>query len=528
MAIRTIVLKIYKPSTKKKQILDEAMLNYTLAYQYLLDTAQSEMEEIKVNYMDKNGKYSAKRISKWIGSNFNFVLNKFSIEPFKDSLKIDFGSTIAGYLNRLATGELSEYPSSYINEEMFNNEYNKVMNRYINYDEDAEETLKKVNKLVSKNGNLRPIFFCRYATNRNYCILYNGLKDRYYIKMYLMNSHNENRKKYNENSTTVLKYISKNRDTFKVHGKAEGFLILPVSFGKFQEKYLKLVFKKPEIIKTARLVKRKDEYYLSVNIEIEEMETIEVTNYMGVSRGITNIVNYTIVNKIDDTQVYGNEKSDGNSIKLSKLHEIANRLIKLAKNNNCQMIMEKLIDKGDKLNWIDKNGKSYNSILGCFEYNRLYDILKYKLPANGLPSPIRVSSLGIFYTCPRCASNTKRNRFSDSVFMCTSCGMSLSIEKVGSNNISRKLIKYGNDTVKLKLKDTTKGVRYINRELGIEFSPMGNYGDDDKLRRTINEVINDFYKNMDSEMREKTFKKKYSLIKKLETNDDVLKIIKIV
>jgi hypothetical protein len=48
------------------------------------------------------------------------------------------------------------------------------------------------------------------------------------------------------------------------------------------------------------------------------------------------------------------------------------------------------------------------------------------------------------------------------------------------------------------------------------------------LRNTINAVINDFYKNMNSEIRKKTFKKKYSLIKKLQSNEDVLKIIKIV
>lgn len=528
MTMRTIVLKIYKPSMKKKQILDEALQNYTMAYQYLLDAAQPEIEKIKLDYVDKNGKYSAKKVSKWIGSNFNLVLNEFDIEPFKDSLKIDFGATIAGYLNLVATGEVSEYPSSYISGEAFNNEYNKVMDLCINDDENPEKSLKRIDRLMSKNENLRPIFFCRYATNRNYSILYDELKDRYYIKMYLMNFHNENRKKFDENSATVLRYISKNRDVFKVHGKPEGFLILPVSFGKYQEKYLQLVSKNPEMIKTARLVKRKEEYFLSINMEIEAVETIKVNNYMGVTRGIENIINYTMVNNIDGTVIYGNEKPKENSIKLNKLHEIANRLIQLAKDNNCQVIMEKLVHKGDKLSYMDKNNKEYNPILGCFQYNRLYDILKYKLPAKGLPPPIRVSSLSIFHTCPRCASNTKGNRFSHNVFMCTNCGMSLSIEEIGSNNLSRKLIKYKNDLVKVKVEGTTEGIKYINSDLGIEFSSKNNYSDNDKLRNKINAVIKDFYINMDSEKRKKTFKKKFSFIKKLETNDDVLKVIKIV
>ena len=90
------------------------------------------------------------------------------------------------------------------------------------------------------------------------------------------------------------------------------------------------------------------------------------------------------------------------------------------------------------------------------------------------------------------------------------------------------MIKYKNDLVKLKIKGTPEGIKYINSELGIEFSPMHNYGDPDKLRIIIKEVINNFYKNMDSEMLKKTFKKKYSLIKKLETNEDVLDVIKIV
>ena len=528
MGMRTVVLKIYKPGMKKKQILDSAMLNYTLAYQYLLDTAQPQIEGIRNNYMDKNGKYSAKKISKWIRTDFNVVLNEFCVEPFKDSIKIDFGATIAGYLNLLATGEIAEYPSAYITKETFEIEYDKAMDDYISDEENADRYLKKIKRLMNKNDNLRPIFFCRYATNRNYSILYDDLKDRYYVKMYLMNFHDENRKQFNINSTAVLRYVSKNKDILKVHGKPEGFLILPLSFGKFQKNYLESLYKNPETIKTARLVKRNDEYYLSVNIETEEIETVETNNYIGIARGIENIINYTIVNKVDDSEVYGNVKADGNIIKLNKLHEMANSLIQLAKDNNSQVIMEKLVSRGDKLSWIDKNGKVYNSILGCFEYNRLYDILKYKLPANGLPPPIRVSSRGIFYTCPRCASNTKGNRFSKSVFMCTNCGMSLSIEEVGSHNISRKLIKYKNDLVKLKIKGTPEGIKYINSELGIEFSPMHNYGDPDKLRIIIKEVINNFYKNMDSEMLKKTFKKKYSLIKKLETNEDVLDVIKIV
>ena len=528
MPMRTIVLKIYDPSSNKKKIMDEALLNYTKAFQFLLDKAKEDLKNIQQNYKDKLGRYNAKSVSKWIGSSLNGSLNNYSIEPFKDSIKIDFGAVISGYLNLISSGNNIEYPNVYIDKDKLNEEYEQLMKNYIDGQVSSEGVNKKTEKMIWKNSSLRPIFFCRYATNRNYCLLYDSIKKRYFLKIYLMNLKNENRKKIENRNNRLLRYVNKNGEVFKLHGQTEGFLLLPLAFGKYQEEYLKIGIKNPDIIKTARLQKRKNEYFISINMEMDGNEITATQRYLGISRGIENTINYVVVDHEDNIEKYGFVKAEDKEIQLNYLHAIANKMVKLAKKKKCQVLMEKLIDRGDRLNWKNKKGKQFTAILGCYDYNRLYDILKYKLPENGLPPPIRVSGTGVFYSCPRCAHTSTRNRFSEGVFICTNCGMSMSIEEVGGINVARKLIKYKNSLIKLKISEVPEGTKFINKELGLEYLVEKNQEQNDMLRKEITETVDVFYNNMNTEIHTESFKQKYSLIKKLESAEDVLKIINIV
>ena len=89
-SVKTITLKLHNIGRDKKNIIDEAMTNYSKAFQYLLDAAACEIEDIRNRYKDSNGKYRAFNVKAWIDKELNEKLSSFSIEPFKDSLKIDF------------------------------------------------------------------------------------------------------------------------------------------------------------------------------------------------------------------------------------------------------------------------------------------------------------------------------------------------------------------------------------------------------------------------------------------------------
>lgn len=508
-SMRTIIFKLYKPGKQKRMIIDEAMQNYSNAFQFMLDSAYKDIENIKNNYKDDNGKYWANYLAKWVDKDLNKKLNDFNIEPFKDSINIDFGTALAGYLNARAKGKKVNYPSSSISKEEMDEKYSKIMSEYLNEKISYEKMEKVVTRLINKSERLRPLFFCRYDISRNYCIMYNPENGKYYAKVYMMNSRNENRKKPNDFSDRVLIYINKNQDFFKERGGKRTFVIFPLSFGKWQENYLKEAMDNPNILKTARIMKKGNEYYFGVNIVKERPQPITAVNYMGICRGIQRAVNYSIVNSEGELLSEGSFKEDD-------LNITANEIVKKAYENKCHIIMEKLIDKGDKLKWKGKDGVIYVPVMDCIEYNELVNILSYKIPDTGLPNIVRVSSRGIFYTCPNCGINTKANRFSNDILICTSCGTTIDVEKAGALNLARRLIKYSSDTIPIIVENTANGVRFVNHELNFEYYPTDPYNCGDEFMNEIDKVIKAFYSNMDKELKDKNFKKKFSLIKKIE------------
>lgn len=481
----TIALKLYKPSLNKRIIIDEAMANYARAFRYLLESAYNEIDTITERYVDGKGRYKASSISKWVDGDLDKDLNTFSIEPFKDSIKIDFAATIAGYLNARAKGKCVNYPSVY--------------------------------------GHERPIFFCRCSSKRNYSLLYNAEKDRYYAKIYLMNVKNDKRKRPEKFEGKVLTYLNRNKDIFKEKGGKRSFLMFPLAFGGYQEKYLKDAMEKTDIIKTARLIRCKDQYFLSINILKENAEAISVVNYMGVARGLENVVNYSIVDG-EGKLLFQDFEEKQSCIKVDKLHAIANHLVKVAKKNNCQVIMENIIGKNDRLSWKEADGKKYMPITNYIQYNELVNIMNYKLRSNGLPAVIKVGSIGIFHTCPYCGVNSKGNRFSKEMLMCISCGSTMDIEKVGSLNLARRLIKNKRDKIKIKVEETNRGLKFTNNDLDFEYYPSNPYDCSEEFLNEIEKSIKNFYDNIDEELKKSTFKKKYSLIKKIEGNKDIFQL----
>jgi len=472
--------------------MDEAMENYSKAFSYLLSRACEEIEAIEEKY---KGKYKANYIAKWVEGSLDKELNSFGIEPFKDSIKMDFAAVLSGYLNLKTKGKAGNYPSIYMEEQMYKRK--------------------------------RPIFFCRYSTKRNYSLLYNEEKDRYYAKIYLMNVKNEKRKRPMKFQGKALRYIDKNREPFLENGKKRSYVMFPLSFGKWQEKYLKEAIENPEMLKTARLFKRKKDYYLSINIVKDICSNIDAENYMGISRGIDNGVNYTIVDKNGELLCDGFRKIADKNISVNIIHDTSNHLLKIALENKCQVIMEKLIEIGDNLSWEDGTGKTCNPILNCSKYNELFNILNYKLKNNGLPSIVRVSSVAIFNTCPYCGKNSKANRFSREMLMCTSCGTTVEVEKAGPMNLSRRLIKYENHKIKIIVENTDRGLKFTNRELDFEFYPVNPYDCVNEFTEEIEKTIKNFYDNIDIEAKRTSFKKRYNLIKKIEKNKNAFELISI-
>lgn len=454
MGLRTIHLKFHNPSTLKKRIIDTAFINYNNAFNYLLKNAFENIDKIESKYKSPKGTYSTWALSKWVDKELSAKINQFDIQPFKDSLKLDFGMTIASYLVQKKLNPAMSFP---------------------NFKSEA----------VKFQDKLRPIYFCRYDTKRSFCLMYDAQNDKFFAKLFLMNTRNA-KINTNQKVNRELNYIYKNQDEVKSL-KKETFIIVPLSFGKWQENMLKQAIEKPEILRTAHLIMKKNDYYLSLSIDLPEDDKVEPTTFLGVSRGIEKDINYTIVDAEGNILSGGNIEC-GKTVNTADIKTniciMANRIVDIAVKYKSMVILQNLVGKGDKLSW-SEDGTTYKPIFGCRLYNDLVRVLEYKIPQKGLPVPAKVSSVDIFHRCSLCGSNTKNNRFSKTMFICTKCGASFNLDKLGSINLATKLIKYENTPLRLRTKKTYDGIYLQNELIGLDLFVSKSENPFDRLKEEI-------------------------------------------
>lgn len=486
MGLRTIHLKLHKPGAAKRNIINKAFLNYNNAYNYLLGKAYSEIDIIEERCRSKKGTYSTLGLSKWIDSDLSAEINRFDIQPFKDSLKLDFGMTLASYFVQKKNNPQMPYPG-------FKNEP------------------------VTLGEKLRPIYFCRYDTKRCFCLLHDAVNQKFFAKLFLMNTRNGKDRRSHE-FNRELNYISKKPEKAKAL-KKETFIIVPLSFGKWQLDFLLQAVEKPEMLRTARLINKNNEYYLSLSIDLPEDDKIETNTFLGVSRGMESAVNYTAVDEQGHLLLNGTfycRNSENQSERKKEMYKLASEIVNLAVKNKSMVVLQNLTGKGDKLSWTDE-GKTVKPVFGCKQYNDLVRILDYKLPQKGLPPPAKVSSVDIFHSCSVCGSNTKKNRFSKTLFICTTCGLSSSLDSLGSLNLSTKLIRYKNTPFKLKARRTMEGMYLQNELIGLDFFVPRYQNPLDTLKEKIQEISDSFEEYAGE--RKLNSKEVRSIIEKLKRNN---------
>lgn len=527
MAMRTIILKLYRPGKRKREILDKALESYSKAYQYLLDQALGQIGEIRSNYMDNKGNYRAANVSAWIDRDISRELNSFGIEPFKDSLKIDFGMTLASYLSLGRVQKHVSYPIAYVSDEQFREKFSHMEQQMAKSGKDADAVERELSKLERKAGCFKPLFFCRNAINRDFSILYDAASQRYFAKLYLMNVKSEDRKALYTQTDRELMHIQREGKLLDKTSKRERYLVFPLSFGQWQEQYLRQALDHPDMIKTARLSKVGGEYYLAVSIDIGEAARLETHTYMGIGRGLRHAIDYTVVNSAGEVvdRGYLTEHKEGHTVTVNAIYRYANQLASIAGAHCAQVVMQSLINKGDRLQWMDEDSKLHKPILKCFDYNRILRVLDYKLPEQGLLQPIRVSPVNIFYRCPVCGHHSRQNRFSEEMFICVGCGNAMGIEELGSLNLATKLIQYGDGVLKIKAERIPEGVRFTNSSIGLDFVPANPMDCLDEFRQELDRLAEDFFNHLHMYREDRSFKKKYSLMKKIIEERDLTKLI---
>ncbi len=520
MGLKTIVLKLHKPSKAKQRIIDEALFNYNEALRCLLGQVYPKLTEISRELKQTGKKYSALTLSKWIDSDMSCELNKFGVQPFKDSLKVDFGNITANYLRNSVSrvGESDDEQKSFSDAAQVCFDEDGISDLYPQYN---SSRYKFKNKFY-------PIYFCRYDIKRSYCLLYDRVKDRLYVKLYLLNRTNARVACSSSGNNEKLEFIYKNGGIQERTGKKETFIILPLSFGKWQEKILKEAAANPECFRTARLFKKNDEYYLAVSIEMGKSEIIETKAFMGVSRGLKSKLSYTIVNQEGQILDFGmagavtGSKASG-GVKLNELHSVANIIRDIAERYKAQIVLLNFSGKDDRLAWRNMEGECYYPELNQREYNCFSRLLEYKLNWACLPRPVKVSPAGNSSTCPVCGLKSKKNRFGMYHFICINCGTTMDIDALASLNLARRLINYNNSKIKIGITKVDNGILFTNAILGLNCISCNNENHLENLRDDLEEIIkgdDNVYRSSDI-----SYSARISLIKKLESSEDFIDIL---
>ncbi len=486
MGLRTVVLKLHKPTKAKQKIIDKALADYNNAFCYLMDKAFSNIPDLE-RFRGKDGRFNSLALSKWVDKDIGRELNGFGVQPFKDSLRLEFGTAAEGCL-RLGNG----------------------MKR------------KDI-------GKPRPIYFCRYDTKRNYCLLYNAEKDRYYAKLYLLNGSNARGLPEHSGYHERLVHIHKDCSVLERTGRREAFIVVPLDFGLWQEKILKEAAKAPESFRTARLFEKDGEYYLAVSIETGDKENIKPETFMSVSRGIKNRLCFTVLNEDGEILSQGladNAISSGSikGISINELHAAANFIVDIAADYKAQVIVQNLPERGDKLSWTENGQDWLQPEYKRGDYNRLIRLLDYKLSWKCLPKPVRVSPVGMFYTCADCGMNSKGNRLNKDFFICTRCGSAMEIDKLGSLNLARKLIAYRASKIRVKVSKTEDGVVFTNRILGLELFSGYRENQLNRLKNEIERII----QSAEGESKassERAQVRKMSVLRKMKSAVDFMELI---
>lgn len=510
MPYRTITLKIYKPSRKKREIMDIALYNYGRALQLLFDRCEE-----KVTALSDDSRIKRNELLSLIGKPVLKELNLYNAEPFKDALKYDFAAAIFAYMAQRRQNPRSGYPAAEIDRERLDSCLSDILTRLDGGALSAARADELLTKLLYKSGRLHSVYFGRYAQNRDYCLLYDDYTKRFYAKLYLLNAANRTIDEKNSRKS-YLKYIMPGLPQAELNETKKRYILVPLAFGKYQLDTLKKALVNPNLLHTARLLKKQDEYYLVVSVDAESADIKPAKTTMGVARNAQGGVCCSVLMG-EKVLLNGEIQADQSAAAGQKLFILAKKIVAIAEKYQSQVVVEALGGRNDAVVF----KKNDCTPLRTTEYQRLAEILGYKLPGAGLPAPTAVSANGLYSTCPRCGANTRKNRLLQKLFACVECGYAETGETIGSFNLAQRLLKYKADKIPIYCEKSDGNRLYFNKTLGFSCTIPDNEPDLQKLYYELKLYIK----------QDKAFesnRKKYGMIKKLRSAENIRNAVKII
>ena len=523
MITKTVTVQLFMPSQTKSRLLLLTMDRYAKALQYLLDRYRPAVEDLHSLSMLP----TQFELMKLLDKDALASLNVFEMQPFKDSLKLDFAMLISSYLSLSATRKTS-YPLVYTDD----TEIDEIFSS-------AGPSAAKAVAALSKYRSPRTLLFGRYDTGRDFCFLRDELTGKYYAKVYLFPASSQFRRTYTESRRLALKYVADDASYLETRKQRERYLIFPLACGSKQAALLDEAAKDPSCFRTARIFCRSSKFYLAVSIAQETPPEQKTQTLLGLTRGYDCPLHIS---------VSGPDAALQKSLRLTepdeacdetaRLHLWANKIILTAKENNSQILYEGLARRTDHLRAPTPTGRNKKpsmvtqgkiASLTIHEYKQLCSILPYKAAEAGLPKPISISSTRLFQTCPACGHCSGSNRFLPGLMICTKCGYSADSNIVGGINLIRRFERYKNQRVLFTCRTDRHIIHIENPVLGIKFQVPAGPGQEDDFCTKIEEYLAEYAPRLKPFPYDPSLgRQKYGLLRKLRAADPVISGIELV
>lgn len=447
MPYKTISIKLQRPSKWKRDAIEIAMADYSLALETVLRAVRPRLP--------RTGTLSRAACLRLFDSAVMQSVDHLAVEPFKDSVKLEAYSILRDYLQKShKLGRARRYPSIMATQEDLEEYFSG--NKLSAYE---------LNRLLGKYEKVEPLFFCRNSPNRDFSILCDRKTGTYYAKFYLFNRANAVLSPPDDELR--LQYINGDKSFLKKKRKKVRFILVPLLPGDWQLRHIKEVEEGQAVLKSAILVRRKHAYFLNMKLWYEELPKADFTSYLGISRGVTGNLYAAAVDR--EGNLLHEQVLHESGAEIEWLNRLANRITDIALAQNSQIVLENLTDYQDKL-----RSKTVAPAISRAHYNALSAIIAHKVSFTSLPEPIRLSPRFIFYRCTNCGEVKNSNRL-ENVLLCLSCGSSMALERTGAYNLASAPMIYKKSKFKVICEEHEKTVTFTLPMIDYRFTCAKNH-----------------------------------------------------
>lgn len=419
-AYLTCVFKVHNPSSRKRTVIDYAFAEYERAYWNMLEYAQKNLDEIR-----QDGVYQSVRGDKYTSKSISSLIPR-PIVPLhgsvKDSLIQDVAANIASYLELEKTDKRTNFPTFKVRDipdyESSLDYFGTCGSEVKDYDDGRNALLRRAHDKVM------PLYFSRpdgATRNRNFSLLWNTEKRQLLAGLWLLPRGHELCRPINVKQGNLIRLDT--GEIFKSNSATA--VLVPLELGRNgwqEEKFIKPSLDHLISVKSAFLSKRDGEYFLHVSFAFEVPKAYKPQSYIGIDKGILFTAAYSLIDANGGMLTLGHFDDELRSLQIRHgkereyraksgrmvtklhykrkayeaiLHGLANRIIKMAQENQAQIVVEDL--------GIQVKGSRVVS-----RFRKLDRFLEYKCKMLGIPFR-KVFAAYSSMICHKCGEMMKRN-----------------------------------------------------------------------------------------------------------------------